>query len=160
LPVPAKSLVKREGGEGERVKIEGLVSLLRDWVGLLTKALPYCRRLLPLRSLKIKSFHMELGTGDAAETGILTGLLWSFLGIFQHHLGARTGRGKFTIIPHFNRQVLRIEVSGILQVQPGHIITVMGQLLAKIIWEKYGKGVDAGGRTSNSRFNENCHGEY
>jgi len=160
IPFPGsfKSPAGKEGGQGERPKYEQLVSLLRDGRRFLPQVLSYSRRLLRMSRLEIESLEMELGTGDAAETGILTGLLWSSLGLLRHLFPA--GEGNYKIIPHFNRAVLKIRVSGILQVRPGHIITVMLQLLVKMLWEKYGKGVDLGGRTSNSGFNENCHGEY
>ncbi len=164
LPVPLHSKVKKEKGQREKPTYRQIISLLKDWERLISKALPYCRRVLRLSRLDIESFEMEVGTGDAAETGILTGLIWSTIGMFQHHFyrhrGALAGRRNYTIIPHFNRKVLKVKVGGILRVRPGHIITVMGQLVANILWEKYGKGVDISGRTSNSGFNENCHGEY
>ena len=83
-------------------------------------------------SLKINSRH---GTGDAAQTGVICGLLWSASGILlawlSRHL--RILKNDIKIIPCFDKSIFEVEASCIFHVRLVHIIVV----LKKIYLMKY-----------------------
>lgn len=130
------------------------------WKGYIKVVLPSLRRLFSRSKIDVHQLRLEIGTGDAAETGIMVGFLWGGIGLFSPIL---FHRNKFApqIIPAYNRQVFNMEFCGILEVRPVHIISGVLGLLVSILWGKYtSKGEGVCGGTSNPRFNANCHGKY
>ncbi len=156
-----------EGRPGEKRILPGEVMdahtfLLswKKWKEYIMIALPHLRRLFSVSKIYFHYFKLEVGTGDAAETGIIVGLLWGGIGMLSPLLLPRV---KFEphIIPAYNRQLLDICFSGILEVRPVHIISVMVGLFISLLEKKNTlKGEGLSGGTSNPGFNANCHGKY
>ena len=91
--------------------------------------------------LNKKNIHVSLniklsqGTGDAAQTGLICGLLWSAAGILvawiSRHL--KVFRNDVKIKPCFDKSIFEVEASCIFHVRLVHIIVV----LKKIYLMKY-----------------------
>jgi uncharacterized protein YjhX (UPF0386 family) len=85
--------------------------------------------------------HVELdiklkqGTGDAAQTGLICGLLWSAAGIFTSYISRylKTVSKRINIVPCFNKKIFEVDASCIFHVRLVHIIVV----LKKIYYMKY-----------------------
>ncbi|MBA4603846.1 DUF2953 domain-containing protein [Thermoactinomyces sp. AMNI-1] len=73
----------------------------------------------------------RLGTGDAAEAGILTGIAWGIKWALVGMLGSRI-RWKFTpqlsIDPDFNHEILEIYFHSIIRFRIGHAILTVKRL--------------------------------
>ncbi len=82
--------------------------------------------------LKIK---LKQGTGDAAQTGLLCGLLWTAAGILITYLSRflKAFKKEIVITPCFDRKVFEVDVCCIFHVKLVHIIVV----LIKIYNAKY-----------------------
>jgi len=91
--------------------------------------------------LNKKDIHVELGikirqgTGDAAQTGIICGLLWTAAGIVMAHITRylKSLRKEIKIIPVFDKAVFEVDAHCIFHVKLVHIIVV----LIKIYFGKY-----------------------
>lgn len=70
------------------------------------------------------SLRFTLGTGDAAETGILYGVAWIVIGnimtLTRSYLNIKEPR--ITVVPVFNQVQLSIDLSCIISMRLGHII--------------------------------------
>ena len=81
----------------------------------------YIRKKILLRKLE---WETEFGTGDAAITGILSGILWGIKGnlftILKIHL--RSHKISFNIIPYFDKELFKTYVHCIIQLKIGHAI--------------------------------------
>ncbi len=85
--------------------------------------------------------HVELdirlrqGTGDAAQTGIICGLLWSAAGILATYISRylKTVKKKISITPCFSKKIFEVDASCIFHVRLVHIIVV----LKKIYYMKF-----------------------
>jgi hypothetical protein len=73
-----------------------------------------------------------VGTGDAAETGVLTGLIWTIKSIL---LGLAAGyirwdqSPQLEVAPQFNRAILEIQFHSIIRFRLGHAILAITRLL-------------------------------
>ncbi len=91
--------------------------------------------------LNKKDIHVELnieltqGTGDAAQTGLICGLLWSVAGILVTWLSRylKAFKKGIKISPCFDKSIFKVEASCIFHVRLVHIIVV----LKKIYLMKY-----------------------
>lgn len=94
------------------------------------------RRYLIKRNIHV-SLNIELrhGTGDAAQTGLLCGLLWSAAGIVAAWLSrhVKISENDIKIIPCFDKKIFEVRASCIFNVRLVHIIVV----LKKIYLMKY-----------------------
>jgi hypothetical protein len=74
----------------------------------------------------IKNFNLKfrLGTGDAAETGILYGVAWIVIGSIMTFAGSYLNiiEPRIAVVPIFNQMQLRAELSCIISIRLGHII--------------------------------------
>lgn len=76
-------------------------------------------------NLKSFSWHTCLGTGDAALTGIASGMLWSVKGLFWQSTTKLLNVEKnpnFEIQSNFSKRVLEVEIDGIFVCRLGNIM--------------------------------------
>jgi len=93
------------------------------------------------RYLNKQDIHVELniklrqGTGDAAQTGVLCGLLWAAAGILASHITRylKFIKRNIHITPCFDKRIFEVEANCIFHVKLVHIIVV----LIKIYYTKY-----------------------
>lgn len=93
------------------------------------------------RYLNKKDIHVELsiklkqGTGDAALTGLVCGLLWTAAGIAITYLSRylKAFKKRITITPCFDKTIFGVDAYCIFHVKLVHIIVV----LIKIFYMKY-----------------------
>ncbi|MBM7605625.1 hypothetical protein JOC75_003651 [Metabacillus crassostreae] len=92
-----------------------------------------------LRKIKVKQFiwHSQIGIGDAAHTGLITGVAWSIkgvvIGIVGEYMKLKT-TPIVTITPEFNQICSRTKLQCIFQFRIGQA------MLAGIQFLKYWKG--------------------
>lgn len=81
------------------------------------------------------NIKLKQGTGDAAQTGMICGLLWSAAGILATYISRylKTVSKKIDIAPCFNKKIFEVDASCIFHVRLVHIIVV----LKKIYYMKY-----------------------
>ncbi|MGI6574467.1 MAG: DUF2953 domain-containing protein [bacterium] len=133
--------------------------------GLINRFYPYFFGFIKGISLKKFVLEMKIGTGDAAETGILVGSIYGCLGLINHflfrYLKQITDKLKIIIKPDFNHLYLDVYFTSIIEMLPGYIIIEMLKFLAALIWYLYIiKGGRVNERASYSGFNEDCYGKY
>lgn len=77
-------------------------------------------------SVKRFCWVTEIGTGEPAETAILTGTLWAvkgtFLSYFQTMAGRVRSNPQINVIPNFNKAMVTSQADCIFDVLCGHII--------------------------------------
>ncbi|QKG84283.1 DUF2953 domain-containing protein [Kroppenstedtia pulmonis] len=81
----------------------------------------------------------DIGTGDAAETGVLTGVVWSVKTTMIGMLGSyiRWGRSPdLDVRPFFEKEILDTNLNCIIRFRVGHAILAVLRLLTRI----HGKG--------------------
>lgn len=94
------------------------------------------RRYLNKKNIHVSlSIKLKQGTGDAAQTGLICGLLWSASGILAAWLSRhlRILNNDIQIVPCFDKSVFEVKASCIFHVRLVHIIVV----LKKIYLMKY-----------------------
>jgi len=76
---------------------------------------------------------IEVGGRDAAETGILTGAIWGFLGQMTARIyrrcTVRKNNIRYNVLPNFQDIVFSLSVQGILSLKISHIIFTAYKLL-------------------------------
>jgi hypothetical protein len=112
---------------------------------------PYIFNLLP--KLRVDQLQIEamLGTGDAAETGILIGVIYSFctalFHLVQDKIPGIEDNMKFVLKPNFSKVQLDVYLICIFRLATGHIIIEMIRIL--LLYSDLVKGVHLNGRTSH-----------
>lgn len=105
-------------------------------------------------------WNSSFGLGDAARTGMATGVLWSLkgsiVGILAHYMRLKS-KPVLNITPHFLENVVRTKVICIFSFRIGHAI--LGGLRVVKYW-KSAKGGKQHVRTSNSGLNDNSYGKF
>lgn len=80
-------------------------------------------------------WHTTLGTGDAAETGALTGLVWGaksmLIAFFSHNISFRT-IPRVSVEPVWNGKCIRTRFTCILQFRLGHAMIAGIRILFRI----------------------------
>lgn len=112
-----------------------------------------------LQKLHIKNFRWitEIGSADAAVTGILTGILWMIKGQFLSFIKNtfQIDEVSININPHFNKLVFKTELCCIISIKIGHIINAGIKIAYLLIL----KGGELRGQSSNRSFDEDNHGK-
>ena len=105
-------------------------------------------------------WNSTFGLGDAAQTGMATGVLWSLkgsiVGILAHYMRLKS-KPVLAITPHFLENVVRTKLICIFSFRIGHAI--LGGFRVVKYW-KSTKGGKQHVRTSNSRLNDNSYGKF
>lgn len=105
-------------------KFKSVRTYLKDHKTLIEDIRKYLNRHNIYAELIIK---LKQGTGDAAQTGIVCGLLWSAAGILNSHISRHLKvKGiKISITPCFNKRIFEVDASCIFHVRLVHIIVVL-----------------------------------
>ncbi len=101
-----------------------------EWVDRIRNAFPMFRYatnyILSKTTVRQLSCQTKFGTGDAALTGVLTGLVWAlltnFLSWFTHQVKQTTSSPQVSVDPVFADSTFAIEFRCIFEVRLGHII--------------------------------------
>ena len=117
------------------------------------------------RSITVQHFvwHTEIGIWDCAHLAQLCGALWAAKGMacaWLHTLFALSRPPVLRVYPKFNRSYFRTALSCILEFPLGYAIIVAFCALYLALKLKLIKRGGENVRTSNSRADENSHGEY
>ncbi len=70
-------------------------------------------------------WHTDIGMEDAAETGLLAGLIWMLKGVIVSHLRNKDGHiraNKVAVVPHYDCARLTTDVNCIFTLRFGHIM--------------------------------------
>jgi hypothetical protein len=134
---PAKQMPESKKG-WVAITVEKIEKVLREFNRISERIGKYKRAIRRLT----RSFHVEqgtwqtkFGTGDAAQTGWLTGLVWALKGvlgglIYRYFTVER--RIAYNVQPHFRAKGFRTEFTCIIRFTPGKTMTA-GLTLA-ILW--------------------------
>ncbi|MBS3872868.1 MAG: DUF2953 domain-containing protein [Firmicutes bacterium] len=132
--------------------VQGLVQDYR-------RVIQYAERRTKLRSL---SWQTAIGTGDAASTAILCGMLWGLkgmlLGSLQSRLTIEDKNMTIAVFPSFNERKFQTFLHCILSLRVVHIIGA-----GYILWKEKRKRKKRGersGKSSNPRADEDSHGKH
>ena len=101
--------------------IEEYVEMFRQIKDIIKTFLEYTRQRIYVPVWRIR---LDFGTGDPADTGMLFGAAWDFMGILYPHL-ARYMDITFPmmdITPDFYGKRLDLEMKSIIKTKPAHII--------------------------------------
>jgi hypothetical protein len=131
-------LVKGQGGEsrtGEAKsgkstpldlyrKLVSVKTYLEDHKDLIEELRAYLNKKNIRTELSVK---LRQGTGDAARTGVLCGLLWAAAGIAMTYAARffKLFQKKITIVPCFDKRIFEADVHCIFHVRLVHIIVVL-----------------------------------
>ncbi|MBL0387631.1 DUF2953 domain-containing protein [Tumebacillus sp. ITR2] len=134
---PAKQMPKSQKG-WTTVTVEMIEKGIRKFNEIRKKLKRYKRAIRRLT----KSFHLDqmkwytkFGTGDAAQTGVLTGFGWAFKGVINgqlHHYLNVEQRPVYRVQPHFQAKGFRTEMTCIIRFTPGK--TMVAGLTLVILW--------------------------
>ncbi len=149
-PVPKKNK------KHKRKKVNGKRDLKE-----LRRTLQVLRRLFR-RSLIIKDFklHVKEGCGDAFNTAILYGFIWSMIGIIESRIFTQyTVKNKeINVEADFNGKYIKVNFDCIFSLKIVNIITVAKVII--ILYLKNRKGGGAGVKSSNRRLNDYSNAKY
>lgn len=122
-----KLLSAEEGGR--------LYDILKGKKHSIISALRYISGKIIVRDFNLR---LTLGTGDAAETGILYGAAWILIGnimaLTASHINIKEPR--IAVIPVFNRVQLNIHFSCIITMRLGHIINTGIRVIPALLSSK------------------------
>ncbi|GAB6156977.1 hypothetical protein JCM39194_01770 [Desulfotomaculum varum] len=116
-----------------------------------------------LEHLVLERFYWRIsfGTMDAAATGMLAGLAWSFAGavtaLFYHKIAPSRVQPVIKVEPDFEKAGFTTSADCIFKIRIGYIMVTGMKILKK---KANTQGVNFLGRTSHRRSHENCHGKY
>lgn len=121
-------------------KIKMCLPLVKYWLKRIKNALPTLRPvisyLLSKTVIKSLSWQTKFGLGDAASTGILTGIIWGVKSTLTNWFSARVKRfchhTQLAVIPVFSAASFSMEVHCIFEVRLGHIIIAGATAIRKI----------------------------
>lgn len=135
-------LVKRKGKKEKAGSVEkkqfGLKEFIERYIYIVELKKHYGKTLAYLRKkLKTKRFEldMDIGTGDAFNTAIFTGLAWSAAGILTSCLidKRNEAKKKVRIKSNFVENIVRVDLYCIFSIKIVHIIVVVFKLLAGVV---------------------------
>lgn len=105
------------------------------------------------------SWTTLIGTGEAKNTGIVSGIFWGIKNYFIGLLSAYAKleqMPKLSITPEYNKKIFSTRIDCIIKFKMGHVILLGIRLIFKYIIG----GIKNVWRTSYSRLNANCHGKF
>jgi hypothetical protein len=174
VAIAAEHMLKRWRATGEPVKIP-LQKTVRRFPGrrvlkALRKPIRYFRKRLKIRRLDV---HMEVGGYDAMQSALLSGFSWSLIGTLLAQVSRLVRLDpavpRVHVVPVFANPAYLAEVDCIAQYRLGNAIFAGVWLLWRAVWDREirawardswrRKGVEGGGRASDSGLDEDGHGE-
>lgn len=161
-------------GTGEPVKVPLQKTIRRFPVdrvkGAVIRPVRFFRRRLVVRQVDI---HAEIGGFDAMQSALLAGFGWSAVGVLLSQVSRLVTLDpavpRVRIDPIFAGPAFRLDVDCIVRYRLGNIIVTGVWILSRLIrdvevrawardsWRR--KGVEGDGRASDSRPDEDGHGE-
>jgi hypothetical protein len=145
---------KRVKGKTETAEFD----YMKEYAGLARRyqrAIKYVKSRVIINKFQ---WHTVLGAGDAAVTGMATGVLWSVKTLVSFILNLIFKMKRvpdLNITPCFDGTMLRVRIDCILSIKIGHAITAGIILLI----DKYKDG-DTFERTPNRSLDENHYGKH
>lgn len=121
------------------------------------------------RRLKGEEFRLDIvfGTGDAAYTGMLNGVLWGVAGVLLSTMESITGMKKksIRITPEFQKEIFQVDVFCIIGSRMVHIIKAVFKILLHVRARKKQEkkqrtGGEQDGGTSDTRTYEYGDGKH
>ncbi len=102
----------------------------------------------------------EWGTGDAAVTGMFSGVFWALKGFFVSMMQKYFCCEKTTIHidTKFNKKIFNTTMDCIIHIKMGHIINISFKFGYILLKKSILKGGEQDGRSSNRSINENNYG--
>ncbi|TCP59523.1 DUF2953 family protein [Tumebacillus sp. BK434] len=156
--VPTIALMERSGKVGVKAEPgKGMPKQKRGWITITVEKVQRALRKINEIRKRIgkykrairqttKAFHIEsfkwrtvFGTGDAAQTGYTTGLVWALKGIFAgmlHQYFTVSTRLLYDVKPHFQASGFRTELTCIIRFWPGKAI--LAGLKLVFLWLREG----------------------
>lgn len=112
-----------------------LLAILRKEKYRLLSTLKYIAGKTTIRKLNLR---LTLGTGDAAETGVLYGAAWIVIGSIMTLTGSLVKmRGiRIKVVPIFDQVLLRADLSCIIHIRLGHIINTGIRVIPVLLTSK------------------------
>jgi len=107
---------------------------------------------------QMRFWRTGLGTGDAALTGLATGLIWQLKGQIYSYMQRRlksVARPALGVSPLFAREGLEIELECIFSIRLGNVINAIATAIRHL-----GKGDTGSGRAPDPKSDENSHGKH
>jgi hypothetical protein len=126
-------------------RVEELKENMNQMIDLIPDFIRNLRRFF--RHVHCSQFHWKtvIGTGDAMETGMISGLMWTIktnLYTFLNQWIQFDRLPEFEVVPHFTQSVLSISFQSIIRFRMGHAILAMSHVLRqywkrrRITWQK------------------------
>jgi hypothetical protein len=114
--------------EKKKIRLPGpgrIMAVLIKQIGLYRRYKPALYYLLGRTSLRRLDWHTEIGTGEPAQTGVLTGVLWGIKGSLLSYFYALLAPGgeqpRLTIRPSFERACFNVSIDCILEFRLGYL---------------------------------------
>ncbi|MGZ4122010.1 MAG: DUF2953 domain-containing protein [Tumebacillaceae bacterium] len=137
---PAKQMPKNSKG-WVTITVEKIEKLARDIQKVRERIGKYKRAIRKMsKSFQIESFRWKtmFGTGDAAQTAVITGLAWGFkgfLGGMMYQYFTVKKRLQYDVKPHFQAKGFRTELKCMIRFQIGKTLAA-GLTLALLYWKE------------------------
>jgi hypothetical protein len=110
----------------ERIKISTLFYYLKKIKEFIDNYWGIVSYLLKAVNINKLSWVTEFGTGDAAVTGVATGVVWTLKGgiltILSRYLTLKDKKPELQVIPRFQQGGLYLDLNCIFAIRIGHII--------------------------------------
>lgn len=118
-----KTKERPKGSEAER-KISSVKEKYKKYKKLIDIFLESMEKRISIKKLEL---YLKYGTGDAASTGMLYGVVWSFItGVYKHLTKfLNLDFPDVNIVPDFQNSVFDFKFCGILKVRLVHIINTL-----------------------------------
>ncbi|MCX7923295.1 MAG: DUF2953 domain-containing protein [Clostridia bacterium] len=145
-----------EKKEAKSTEADGILNKLRNLhkvYELMEKLKVYLKKKLWLNEVKLE---IDIGTGDAYYTGIISGMLWAAAGVFTSIIANTftTLKNRVCVRPNFMEKKFKAELYCIFSIKTVHIIVVVIKVLLHRLKNKNLKGGVINGRTSNRRSDD------
>ncbi|OPX43649.1 hypothetical protein CLHUN_23680 [Ruminiclostridium hungatei] len=159
--IPAKKITIYPVNKEKKKKIKPRKVRRKVDVNQLRKSLWVLVKLF-YRSVFLRRFKLNIraGTGDASQTALLYGLLWSFTSFIPGWLfnNFSVKEKEIRIEADFDEKVWKVDFDCIFSLKIVNIISIVREIIK--IYLKNRKGGDAGVRSSNRRSNDYSHAKY
>jgi hypothetical protein len=132
---------EQEGPTGEKEvqfnweKVQQLKEIYRQFKDQIDIIQKYFRLFLQKVTCSHFEWSTSFGTGDAAESGVLTGVIW---GVKSTLVGMISGMlrwkqpPRLSVVPYFNQRLLQTYFHSIISFRVGHAIVILFQILREV----------------------------
>ncbi len=159
--IPAKKIMLYPTDKNKKKKEKPKKVVKKQDLNQLRKSLWVLLKLF-YNSVLVRKFILRIraGTGDASQTALLYGLLWSLTALIPGKLlnNFSVKEKEIKIEADFNQKVWKTDFECIFSLKIVNIISIVGKIIKILL--KNRKGGDAGVRASNRRSNDYSHAKY